>query len=268
MTSREMCSTSAAIGYSANGPSAARTAGADRRRRASARRSIHAVVVAVEQGEPAGGGERPLGRVGYSTLPGSPKWLAARMPSTPIEMCAHPPGDRGERCRLGFGVLEVGDHVAGAGGHRRRRLVARSKAPAAGDRLPEVLIVASGLEARSQVMIPVPIQLVDELVVPIDLGRWSCSMSGSVPINEDRSVLIRARMVPCPRPRGACWPCSAALQSRPFWSGPELAAHLDVTVRTVRRDVERLRQLGYPVESEPGVAGGYRLGSAARRCRR
>jgi predicted DNA-binding transcriptional regulator YafY len=51
-----------------------------------------------------------------------------------------------------------------------------------------------------------------------------------------------------------------ALQSRPFWSGPELAARLGITVRTVRRDVDRLRQLGYAVESEPGVAGGYRLG--------
>ena len=52
----------------------------------------------------------------------------------------------------------------------------------------------------------------------------------------------------------------AALQSRPFWSGPELAAHLGVTVRTVRRDVDRLRQLGYPIDSDAGTAGGYRLG--------
>lgn len=52
----------------------------------------------------------------------------------------------------------------------------------------------------------------------------------------------------------------AALQSRPTWSGPELAAHLDVTVRTVRRDVERLRRLGYAVASERGAQGGYHLG--------
>jgi predicted DNA-binding transcriptional regulator YafY len=52
----------------------------------------------------------------------------------------------------------------------------------------------------------------------------------------------------------------AALQSRRFWTGPELAEHLGVTVRTVRRDVDRLRQLGYPVESDAGVTGGYRLG--------
>jgi len=52
----------------------------------------------------------------------------------------------------------------------------------------------------------------------------------------------------------------AALQARPSWTGPELAVHLGVTPRTVRRDVDRLRSLGYPVESDVGVAGGYRLG--------
>lgn len=51
------------------------------------------------------------------------------------------------------------------------------------------------------------------------------------------------------------------LQVRPEWSGTELADRLDVTVRTLRRDVQRLRDLGYPVHSVPGVAGGYRLGS-------
>jgi predicted DNA-binding transcriptional regulator YafY len=50
------------------------------------------------------------------------------------------------------------------------------------------------------------------------------------------------------------------LQSRRDWTGRELAESLDVTPRTVRKDVERLRSLGYPVEARPGVAGGYRLG--------
>jgi predicted DNA-binding transcriptional regulator YafY len=54
------------------------------------------------------------------------------------------------------------------------------------------------------------------------------------------------------------------LQGRPRWSGPELADRLGVTVRTVRRDVERLRRLGYPVLTEIGAAGGYRLGSGGR----
>ncbi|WP_238011990.1 YafY family protein [Dactylosporangium sp. AC04546] len=53
------------------------------------------------------------------------------------------------------------------------------------------------------------------------------------------------------------------LQRRPEWSGAELAERLQVTVRTLRRDVARLRELGYPVEATPGVAGGYRLGAGS-----
>ena len=55
----------------------------------------------------------------------------------------------------------------------------------------------------------------------------------------------------------------ALLQARPEWAGHELAARLGVTVRTLRRDMQRLRELDYPVHSTPGVAGGYRLGSGA-----
>ncbi|MDR0359070.1 MAG: YafY family transcriptional regulator [bacterium] len=51
------------------------------------------------------------------------------------------------------------------------------------------------------------------------------------------------------------------LQSRREWSGAELAGRLDVTGRTIRRDVDRLRALGYPVEGTTGTAGGYRLAS-------
>jgi len=49
------------------------------------------------------------------------------------------------------------------------------------------------------------------------------------------------------------------LQTRRDWPGPELAERLEVSGRTVRRDVERLRDLGYPVESLTGPTGGYRL---------
>ena len=49
------------------------------------------------------------------------------------------------------------------------------------------------------------------------------------------------------------------LQTHRHWPGPELAERLGVTERTVRRDVERLRDLGYRIESTPGAAGGYRL---------
>ncbi len=49
------------------------------------------------------------------------------------------------------------------------------------------------------------------------------------------------------------------LQGRRDWPGAELAARLEVSGRTVRRDVERLRNLGYPVQALTGPAGGYRL---------
>jgi predicted DNA-binding transcriptional regulator YafY len=50
------------------------------------------------------------------------------------------------------------------------------------------------------------------------------------------------------------------LQQRPVWTGPELAERLGVTTRSIRRDVERLRSLGYPVQAAQGVGGGYQLG--------
>ena len=53
----------------------------------------------------------------------------------------------------------------------------------------------------------------------------------------------------------------ALLQSRSVWTGPELAAEMAVTTRTVRRDVDRLRELGYPVLTSAGHGGGYQLGA-------
>ena len=49
------------------------------------------------------------------------------------------------------------------------------------------------------------------------------------------------------------------LLGRRYWSGAELAERLEVTERTLRRDIDRLRRLGYSVEGQPGVAGGYGL---------
>jgi predicted DNA-binding transcriptional regulator YafY len=51
------------------------------------------------------------------------------------------------------------------------------------------------------------------------------------------------------------------LQLRREWTGQELAQRLAVGARTIRRDIEKLRWLGYPIEAAPGVAGGYRLGA-------
>jgi len=53
------------------------------------------------------------------------------------------------------------------------------------------------------------------------------------------------------------------LQSRRTWPGPELARRLGVTGRTLRRDIERVRALGYRVEADRGSAGGYRLAAGA-----
>lgn len=53
------------------------------------------------------------------------------------------------------------------------------------------------------------------------------------------------------------------LQTHRYWPGSELAERLEVSPRTVRRDVERLRDLGYPVSASRGVAGGYQLQAGA-----
>lgn len=53
------------------------------------------------------------------------------------------------------------------------------------------------------------------------------------------------------------------LQTHRDWSGTELAGRLEVSPRTIRRDIDRLRELGYPVHASAGVAGGYRLQAGA-----
>ncbi|NKZ02507.1 helix-turn-helix transcriptional regulator [Actinomadura latina] len=53
------------------------------------------------------------------------------------------------------------------------------------------------------------------------------------------------------------------LQTHRYWPGMELADRLDVSVRTLRRDIDRLRALGYPVEASRGVDGGYQLAAGA-----
>lgn len=53
------------------------------------------------------------------------------------------------------------------------------------------------------------------------------------------------------------------LQTPRTWSGSELAERLEVTHRTVRRDIDRLREMGYPVEADLGIHGGYRLVAGA-----
>ncbi len=55
----------------------------------------------------------------------------------------------------------------------------------------------------------------------------------------------------------------ALLQTHRFWQCAELSARLDVTERTIRRDIDRLRDLGYPVDAISGRHGGYRLATGA-----
>lgn len=52
-------------------------------------------------------------------------------------------------------------------------------------------------------------------------------------------------------------------QARRYWAGAELCDRLEVTSRTLRRDIDRLRSLGYPVNSTSGVAGGYQLAAGS-----
>ncbi|MFJ9623356.1 helix-turn-helix transcriptional regulator [Streptomyces sp. NPDC101181] len=54
------------------------------------------------------------------------------------------------------------------------------------------------------------------------------------------------------------------LQAHREWSGADLADRLGVTPRTLRRDVDKLRELGYPVNASRGTGGGYHLGAGAR----
>ncbi|MEV0060050.1 YafY family protein [Nocardia sp. NPDC050718] len=53
------------------------------------------------------------------------------------------------------------------------------------------------------------------------------------------------------------------LQTHRYWPGTELSGRLGVSARTLRRDIDRLRDLGYPVDARPGVDGGYQLAAGA-----
>jgi len=53
------------------------------------------------------------------------------------------------------------------------------------------------------------------------------------------------------------------LQTHRYWPGAELADRLQVSLRTLRRDIDRLRELGYPVQAQRGVEGGYQLAAGA-----
>lgn len=64
-------------------------------------------------------------------------------------------------------------------------------------------------------------------------------------------------------PTGRALQLLSLLQTHRLWPGAELAERLEVTERTVRRDIDRLRDLGYPVDATSGTEGGYRLATGA-----
>jgi predicted DNA-binding transcriptional regulator YafY len=64
-------------------------------------------------------------------------------------------------------------------------------------------------------------------------------------------------------PSGRMLHLLSLLQTHRYWPGPELCSRLEVSSRTLRRDIDRLRELGYLVESTRGIEGGYRLSAGA-----
>lgn len=64
-------------------------------------------------------------------------------------------------------------------------------------------------------------------------------------------------------PTGRALQLLSLLQTHRWWRGAELAERLEITERSVRRDVDRLRELGYPVDATSGKHGGYRLATGA-----
>src|SRR3546814_1228163 len=60
-------------------------------------------------------------------------------------------------------------------------------------------------------------------------------------------------------PRARVLRLLSLLHTHRYWPGAELAGRLEVSPRTLRRDIDRLRELGYPVDAARGVTGGYQL---------
>src|SRR5690606_3720754 len=86
-----------------------------------------------------------------------------------------------------------------------------------------------------------------------ELQPWKYASMGRVQVRIEDN---RAEGVTTGRPAPTL---VSLLQARPAWPVDELTRRLEVTDRTLRRDITRLRYLGYPVEATPGRHGGYRL---------
>ena len=158
IASRLMCRTSADIGASANGTlgRSARSREAVLAERADAGRSTRVVVV--EQGQPAGGGDRIVGRLVLDRT-GFTEVVRRPAPEHPDREVADPPGDGGDRGRIGLGIAK--STAASPPRSVGTAPASGTDAPAAGDRLPQVLVVGQPVESWSGVLGPVPLQLFD-----------------------------------------------------------------------------------------------------------
>src|SRR3984885_14932786 len=99
------------------------------------------------------------------------------------------------------------------------------------------------------------------------LSRWRCSCSSSCPQARKHCghflAAMRVILKDVANTSSRTLRLLSLLQNHRYWPGPELAGRLSVSPRTLRRDVDRLRELGYPVTAHPGVDGGYQLASGA-----
>src|SRR5215210_11726 len=135
------------------------------------------------------------------------------------------------------------------------------------------------VRTRTAVVLPAPLGPRSPRTVPGSASRSTPSRARTSPKRLTRPVTLIAGGIPGGYERlrtgnvlvlWQAWPAMSEtsgrllkllslLQARRDWPGEELARRLEVSVRTIRRDVERLRRLGYPVDALPGPAGGYRL---------
>lgn len=92
-------------------------------------------------------------------------------------------------------------------------------------------------------MVPVDVHRTDDRS---DIGRDESSIDGRLDVVSDSATRLLRLL--------------SLLQTRPRWTGAELAERLEITERTLRRDIERLRALEYPVSAVRGASGGYCLG--------
>src|SRR6266516_4151513 len=89
-----------------------------------------------------------------------------------------PPRDRGDRCWAGLGIGEVDNEFAAAGRNRRSSVSPWVDVPGIGHRLPEVFGVGQPVVAGPKLLAPVPVQLLCQLVRPVDAHPRSVALGG------------------------------------------------------------------------------------------